>query len=99
MISRARFAAIVGAGLLGVASIQSQAATFAAWQVTDVPFGSPDKIDHVLGAIQPLQTPNEFVGLAVPYRLVLRKQRNPEQVAEATLFNGETAVDIGLSQL
>lgn len=39
MVSRVRTSAMAGAALLGVAIVQSQAATFAAWQVADVPFG------------------------------------------------------------
>ena len=39
MISRVRIMAISGAALLGLAAVQAHAATFAAWQVADVPFG------------------------------------------------------------
>jgi hypothetical protein len=39
MISRVRTAAALAAAVIGLATIQATAATFAAWQVTDVAFG------------------------------------------------------------
>lgn len=39
MISRVRIAAVLATATIGLASAQVSAATFAAWQVTNVPFG------------------------------------------------------------
>jgi hypothetical protein len=39
MISRIRKAAVLAAAAVGLATIQASAATFAAWQVANVPFG------------------------------------------------------------
>lgn len=39
MISRARTVAALSAAVIGLAAIQATAATFAAWQVANVPFG------------------------------------------------------------
>jgi len=39
MISRVRIAAVLATATIGLASAQASAATFAAWQVTNVPFG------------------------------------------------------------
>jgi len=39
MISRVRTAAVLAAAAIGLATIQATAATFAAWQVANIPFG------------------------------------------------------------